>query len=70
MSKLDEMANIIKEKEKDLYELKKEYRELRTEGLRNAIEQRKEAEQLVRDEMKALGYSDRNSNSNIRWYNF
>ena len=54
--KIDEMAEMIKEKEKELYEMKKEYRERRSEGLRNAIEQRKEAEKLVRDEMKALGY--------------
>ena len=65
---VDEMAEMIKEKEKELYELKKEYRERRTEGLRNAIEQRKEAEKLVRDEMKALGYSEQNTG--IRWYNF
>ena len=30
--------------------------ERRSEGLRHAIEQKKEAEKLVRDEMKALGY--------------
>ena len=36
--------------------MKKEYRERRSEGLRNALEQRKEAEKLVREEMKALGY--------------
>lgn len=65
---VDEMAEMIKEKEKELYELKKEYRERRTEGLRNAIEQRKEAEKLVRDEMKALGYSE--PTTGIRWYNF
>ena len=67
----DEMAEIIKEKEKELYEMKKEYRERRTEGLRSAMEQRKEAEKLVRDEMKALGYTDGLPfGSNIRWYNF
>ena len=54
--KIDDMAELIKEKEKELFELKKEYRERRTEGLRHAIEQKKEAEKLVRDEMKALGY--------------
>ena len=53
---IDEMAEMIKEKEKELFELKKEYRERRSEGLRHAIEQRKEAEKLVREEMKALGY--------------
>jgi|TARA_R100001509_G_scaffold164819_1_gene143783 aspartate aminotransferase-like enzyme len=64
---IDDLAEMIKEKEKELYEMKKEYRERRSEGLRNAIEQRKEAEKLVRDEMKALGYD---YGSNIRWYNF
>ena len=54
--KLDYMADIIKEKEKELIAMKKEYRERRSEGLRNALEQRKEAEKLVREEMKALGY--------------
>jgi aspartate aminotransferase-like enzyme len=68
---IDEMAEIIKEKEKELYEMKKDYRERRTEGLRSAIEQRKEAEKLVRDEMKALGYDNSIPySSNIRWYNF
>jgi len=68
---IDEMGEIIKEKEKELYEMKKDYRERRTEGLRSAIEQRKEAEKLVRDEMKALGYDNSIPySSNIRWYNF
>ena len=48
---IDEMGEMIKEKEKELYAMKKEYRERRTEGLRNAMEQRKEAEKLVRDQM-------------------
>ena len=56
MKNVDELGEMIKEKEKELYELKKEYRERRSEGLRNALEQRKEAEKLVREEMKALGY--------------
>jgi len=67
MEKIDDMAEMIREKEKELLELKKEYRERRTEGLRHAIEQKREAEKLVRDEMKALGYD---YGSNIRWYNF
>ena len=56
MKNVDELGEMIKEKEKELYELKKEYRERRSEGLRNALEQRKEAEKLVREEMKAPGY--------------
>ena len=38
--KIDDMADMIKEKEKELFELKKEYRERRTEGLRHAREQK------------------------------
>ena len=45
---LEEMSDVIKEKEKEIYELKKEYRERRSEGLRSAIEQRKEAENLCK----------------------
>ena len=56
MKDIDDMAELIREKEKELREMKKEYRERRTEGLRHALEQKKEAEKLVRDEMKALGY--------------
>jgi hypothetical protein len=41
--------------------MKKEYRERRSEGLRSALEQRNEAEKLVREEMKALGYGHRYS---------
>ena len=56
MKDIDEMVELIKEKEKELLAMKKEYRERRSEGLRNALEQRKEAEKLVREEMKSLGY--------------
>ena len=56
MKDIDDMAELIREKEKELLEMKKECRERRTEGLRHALEQKKEAEKLVRDEMKALGY--------------
>ena len=65
----EELADMIKEKEKELYDMKKEYRERRTEGLRSAMEQRKEAENLVRDELKALGYEGRDTKS-VRWYSF
>ena len=53
---INDLAEMIKEKEKELLAMKKEYRERRSEGLRSALEQRKEAEKLVREEMKALGY--------------
>ena len=56
---LEDMECMIKEKEKDLLELKKAYRERRTEGLRQAMEQRREADKLVREEMKNLGVSEK-----------
>ena len=63
--KLDDMADMIREKEKELLEMKKEYRERRSEWLRSALEQRNEAEKLVREEMKALGYD---YNSTVRYW--
>tara|TARA_R100001126_G_scaffold91789_1_gene61462 strand:- start:1755 stop:1985 length:231 start_codon:yes stop_codon:yes gene_type:complete len=56
---LNEMEEMIKEKEQELLNLKKEYRERRTLGLRQAMEQRREADKLVREEMKNLGVSER-----------
>ena len=56
---IEEMETMIKEKEKDLLDLRKAYRERRTEGLRHAMEQRREAEKLVREEMKSLGVTEK-----------
>ena len=73
MSKsLDELKANIEEMEKQLAEAKKEYRELRTVGLRDAIEARKAADEPVKEELKNLGYSNTYSYSNpfISWRNF
>tara|TARA_R100001510_G_C7480030_1_gene92417 strand:- start:108 stop:335 length:228 start_codon:yes stop_codon:yes gene_type:complete len=56
---IEDMESMIKEKEKELFDLKKEYRELRTQGLRSAMEQRREADRLVREEMKNLGVTEK-----------
>ena len=53
---LQELLDQIKEAEAHLAELRKEYREKRTAGLRAAIEARNEADAMIRDEMKAMGY--------------
>tara|TARA_R100000657_G_C4614201_1_gene66283 strand:- start:208 stop:426 length:219 start_codon:yes stop_codon:yes gene_type:complete len=58
---MDVLAEEIKETESKLIELKKEYRERRTEGLRLALEARKEAELAVREEMKSLGMFQQSS---------
>ena len=54
---LQELLDQIKEAEAHLVELRKEYREKRTAGLRAAIEARNEADAMIREEMKAMGYS-------------
>ena len=54
---LQELFDQIKEAEAHLVELRKEYREKRTAGLRAAIEARNEADAMIREEMKAMGYS-------------
>jgi len=56
---IDELSTLISEKEKELFELKRELRERQTAGLKAAMEARRDADRLVRDELKALGYSGR-----------
>jgi len=54
---LDTLSEEIKATEQRLTELRKEYRDRRTAGLRAAMEARKEADKAVQDELKALGYA-------------
>ena len=53
---LEALTEEIKITEQKLSDLRKEYRERKTAGLRAAIEARKEAEALIREEMQSLGY--------------
>ena len=53
---LETLAEEIKLTESKLSDLRKEYRERKTAGLRAAIEARNEADAMIREEMKALGY--------------
>ena len=53
---LIELENSIKDLEKQLVEMKREYREKRTSSLRSALEARKEIDATIRDELKSLGY--------------
>ena len=55
---IEALAEQIKDAEQHLAELRKEYRELRTAGLRAAIDARNEADNVLREELKALGYRD------------
>jgi len=60
LDNLNALIDEIKEKQSELNELRKEYREQKTAGLRSAIEQRNEADKLVREELKSLGYNYKN----------
>lgn len=53
---LEDLAEQIKDAEKHLMELRKEYRERKTAGLRAAIEARNEADKVLREELRAMGY--------------
>ena len=55
---IEALAEQIKDAEQHLAALRKEYRELRTAGLRAAIDARNEADKVLREELKALGYRD------------
>jgi len=57
MEDLSMLEQEIKDTEAHLMELKKQYREKKTAGLRAAIEARQEADKLIREEMKSLGYT-------------
>jgi len=56
---IDTLLEEIESTEKHLAELRKEYRERKTAGLRAALQARAEAEELLRQEMKELGYGYR-----------
>jgi predicted RecB family endonuclease len=53
---LNALLDEIKATEKHLLALRQEYRERKTAGLRAAIEARNEADEMIREEMKSLGY--------------
>ena len=53
---IDTLLEEIKATEQHLASLCKEYREKKTAGLRAAIEARNEADAMIREEMKGLGY--------------
>ena len=65
---LDEMQEMIKDKEVELLNLKKEYRDRKTAGLRQAMDQKREADKLVREEMKNLGVPERGNYHDSDYY--
>ena len=65
--KIEDLKNEIEQMEKQLAEAKKAYREMRTKGLRDAMEAKKLADEAVKEEMKALGYPATATHFNWYW---
>ena len=64
--KIEDLKASIESMEKELAEAKKAYREMKTKGLREAMEAKKLADEAVKEEMKALGYG--HSPTSFSWY--
>tara|TARA_B100000963_G_scaffold355092_1_gene372704 strand:+ start:1718 stop:1948 length:231 start_codon:yes stop_codon:yes gene_type:complete len=65
--KIEDLKLEIEQMEKQLNEAKKAYREMRTKGLRDAMEAKKLADEAVKEEMKALGYPATATHFNWYW---
>ena len=67
---LEALTEEIKITEQKLSDLRKEYRERKTAGLRDAIAARNEADKAVQEELKALGgagYRYRINSPSLLW---
>ena len=65
--KIEDLKLEIEQMEKQLAEAKKAYREMRTKGLRDAMEAKKLADEAVKEEMKALGSPSTATHFNWYW---
>ena len=65
--KIEDLKLEIEQMEKQLAEAKKAYREMRTKGLRDAMEAKKLADEAVKEAMKALGYPATATHFNWYW---
>ena len=65
--KIDELKKSIETMEKELAEAKKAYREMKTKSLREAMEAKKLADEAVKEELRALGYTSTAANFNWYW---
>lgn len=55
---LDALKEEIRITEQKLGDLRKEYRQRKTAGVRAAIEARNDADKVLREELRAIGYRD------------
>jgi len=67
---LETLVDEIKECESRLSDLRKEYRERKTAGLRDAIATRNEADKAIYEELKSLGYRGYSYRYNLPSFNW
>tara|TARA_E500000318_G_scaffold107519_1_gene116924 strand:- start:1497 stop:1751 length:255 start_codon:yes stop_codon:yes gene_type:complete len=67
---IEELKANIENMEKELAEAKKAYREMKTKGLKEAMEAKKMADEAVKEELKALGYNYNTNSSYSEWNPF
>jgi len=70
MEDLEQLSEEIKLKEEELKALRKEYQEKRMSGLRSALQARQEADKLIQEELRSMGYKQFNPIPLGRWNNF
>ena len=70
MEDLEQLAEEIKLKEEELRTLRKEYQDKRMSGLRSALQARQEADKLIQEELRSMGYKQFSPIPLGNWRNF
>jgi len=70
MEELEHLSEEIKLKEEELRNLRKEYQDKRMSGLRSALQARQEADKLIQEELRSMGYKQFNPVPIGNWRNF
>ena len=69
MEELEGLLDQIKQAEEQLKELRKEYQDKRMSGLRAAIQARNEADKMIQEELRSIGYKQFNPVPLGNWRN-
>lgn len=69
MEELEHLQEQIQTMEAELKDLRKEYHEKKLAGLRSAIQARQEADKLIQEELRSIGYKQFNNVPINMWRN-
>lgn len=70
MEELEQLLEQINQAEEHLKELKREYHDKKMSGLRSAIQARQEADKMIQEELRSMGYKQYNPIPLHEWRNF